>query len=329
MGIHLSIAQWRGVDLLIEPRPFFSYLNLKGNNMKKPEDLKILVVGDIMLDRYIVGDVTRISPEAPVPIVNVYHQYYTLGGCGNVARNLAELGTNVTCLAATGNDDSGYKIKVSLQNLKIKDLLVQNKYQTTVKERIIADERKIQMLRIDKENVGVVDPEKAIRLLEQIKDGFNMIIISDYAKGMITIELMDYLRTHQNAPIIVDPKPTHGYMYNDIYMITPNEKEWGIMQVSSQYLLKGISYILETKGRNGMTLYDSKQSWDIPAEPVEIYNVSGAGDTVISVMAVCISMGYSPIDAAKIANKCAGYVVTQTGTSIVPKNIFMKYIEGI
>lgn len=292
--------------------------------MKKPEDLKILVVGDIMLDKYIVGEVERISAEAPVPIVKVNHQYYTLGGCGNVARNLAELGANVTCLAATGNDDSGYKIKVSLQNLNIKDLLVQNKHQTIVKERIIADERKIQMLRIDKETVGPVDTEKAIRFLEQTKDDFNMIIVSDYAKGMITRELMDYLK-NRNAPIIVDPKPIHAYMYNDVFMITPNEKEWGIMQVSSQYLLKGVSYTLVTKGREGMTLYDSKQSWDIPAEPVEVYNVSGAGDTVIAVMAVCISMGYSPIDAAKIANECAGYVVTQSGTSIVPKEIFMSH----
>ena len=105
--------------------------------MKKAEDLNILVVGDIMLDKYIVGDVKRISAEAPVPIVHVKKQYYTLGGCGNVARNLAEIGVKVTCLSATGNDDSGFKIEHALQNLNINSLLVQTEYQTIVKELLL------------------------------------------------------------------------------------------------------------------------------------------------------------------------------------------------
>lgn len=294
--------------------------------MKKAEDLKILVVGDIMLDKYVVGTVERISPEAPVPIVHVKNNYYTLGGCGNVIRNLAELGANVTCLTATGDDDPGYKIKLALQKLNVKDLIVKELEQTTAKIRIIADERKIQMLRIDKETISQVNFKKAIRLLkQQTKDTFDMIIVSDYAKGMITRELLDYLKTSYSSPIIVDPKPIHGYMYNDVFMITPNEVEWRTMLVSSQYFLQGVDYTLVTKGRNGMTLHDSKQSWDIPAQAVEIYNVSGAGDTVIAVMGVCISMGYSPLDAAKIANKCAGYVVTQTGTSVIPREIFLEH----
>lgn len=295
--------------------------------MKNPEDLKILVVGDIMLDKYIVGEVERISPEAPVPIVHVKDEYYTLGGCGNVVRNLVEIGANVTCLASIAMDTDGEKIKDELDRLNVCDLVIYNSQETTVKERIIADERKIQMLRIDKENIGQVNPEDSIGILKrQSRDIFDMIIISDYAKGMITKELMDYLKTyHSSAPIIVDPKPIHGYMYNDVFMITPNEKEWRVMQVSSQYLLKGVEYILETKGRRGMTLYDSSQSCDIPAEPVEVYNVSGAGDTVIAVMGVCLAMSFHPIDAAKIANKCAGYVVTQSGTTVIPKEIFLSH----
>jgi len=293
--------------------------------MKKAEDLNILVVGDIMLDKYIVGDVKRISAEAPVPIVHVKKQYYTLGGCGNVARNLSEVGVNVTCLSATGNDDSGFKIEHELQNLNINSLLVQTEHQTIVKERIIADERKIQMIRIDRETIGKVEAKKAICFLKhQTKDNFDAIIISDYAKGMITKELMDFLKTYSSI-IIVDPKPIHGYMYNNVFMLTPNEKEWDIMQASLQYNLQGVKFILETKGCKGMTLHDFRQTWSIPAESVEVYNVSGAGDTVVAVMAVCISMGYNPIDAAKIANKCAGYVVTQSGTSIVPKEIFIAH----
>jgi rfaE bifunctional protein kinase chain/domain len=294
--------------------------------MKNPEDLKILVVGDIMLDKYIVGNVERISAEAPVPIVHVKDEYSTLGGCGNVVRNLVEIGANVTCLASVAVDADGEKIKDELDRNNVRNLIIYASKETTVKERIIADERKIQMLRIDKENISPVKPEYAISILKQhTKDNFDMIIVSDYAKGMITRELMDYLKTHHNAPIIVDPKPIHGYMYNDVFMITPNEKEWGIMQISSQYLLKGVPYTLVTKGRSGMTLYDSSGSCDILAEPVEVYNVSGAGDTVIAVMGVCLAMSFSPIDAAKIANKCAGYVVTQSGTSVVRRDIFMAH----
>lgn len=294
--------------------------------MKKPENLKILVVGDIMFDKYIVGSIKRISPEAPVPVVNVIRNYHTLGGCGNVVRNLVELGVNVTCLASVGNDRFGKKIIEELKKLKVRDLLIKNSFQTTTKVRVIADERNIQMIRIDKETIGEIDKEISVQTLQhRTTDDYDMIIVSDYAKGMITRELIDYLKIHYSAPIIVDPKPAHGYMYNDVFMITPNEKEWTNMQLSSQYNLKGVNFILETKGSEGMTLHDFKQTWDIPVEEKYVYNVSGAGDTVISIMGICLSMGMEPLQAAYVANECASYVVTKPGTSVVPKNIFMKY----
>ena len=294
--------------------------------MKQLEDIKILVVGDIMLDKYVVGDVSRLSPEAPVPIVNVKEEYYTIGGCGNVVRNIRELGVQVDCLASIGLDRNGEIIADELDRIGARYFPLYDSRQTTVKERIIADQRKVQMLRIDREEINKVDDLKAIK---SFKSGggsnYDIVIVSDYAKGMITTGLMDFLKT-QNTNIIVDPKPYNGSLYNDVFMITPNEREWGLMQITSSYSLKNVKFVLETKGKNGMILHDrtQKQDWPIQSEAVEVYNVSGAGDTVVAIIAVCISMGFHVLQAAIIANKCAGYVVTQPGTTTVPKNIFMN-----
>jgi len=300
--------------------------------MKQLEQLRILVVGDIMLDKYVVGDVQRISPEAPVPIVHVTEEYRTLGGCGNVARNISELGCKVDCLASIGIDIDGEIIADELKQLGIRSCLFYGSKQTTVKERIIADQRKVQMLRIDREQVTEIDPKLPIEIFTRMcRDVYDMVVISDYAKGMVTHGLMEFLKFEQNADIIVDPKPKNGGIYNGVFMITPNEKEWEQMMFSSAYTLNNVKYILETKGNKGMNLIDNEFELieSIPAEPVDVYNVSGAGDTVVAVMAVCLSMELSALQAAKVANKCAGYVVTKTGTSTVPQNIFMRNLNCI
>jgi rfaE bifunctional protein kinase chain/domain len=297
--------------------------------MKSIEDIKILVVGDIMLDKYIVGEVTRISPEAPVPIINVFKEYHTLGGCGNVVRNIRELGAEVHCLTSVGHDSFADIIKRELHNIGAKDLLIRDSKQTTVKERLIANHRHVQMLRVDRETIKDISTHNVIANFEKnCNYTYDIVIISDYAKGMITRPLIEYLKENQTAKIIVDPKPLHGAIYNGVHMITPNENEWMLMQVNSSYVLDQVPFILITKGKRGMTLIKEYQDkWDILAEPVEIYNVSGAGDTVIAIMAVCLSMGYNELNAAYIANKCAGYVVTQTGTSTVPKNKFTQILS--
>ena len=142
---------------------------------------------------------------------------------------------------------------------------------------------------------------------------------------MITKELMNYFKKF-DTPIIVDPKPENVSLYGEVFMITPNEKEWAVMQNSSSFFcMDGAKYILITKGKGGMELRDFNQHWEIPAPKIyQVYNVSGAGDTVVAILSVCLSMGYSPVQAAKIANKCAGYVVTQSGTCVVPKDVFEK-----
>jgi D-glycero-beta-D-manno-heptose-7-phosphate kinase len=291
--------------------------------------IKILVVGDIMLDKYVVGDVSRISPEAPVPIVNVRDEYHTLGGSGNVVRNIRELGAKVDCLGSVGRDSEGLTIINELERIGAEELIFIGSERTIVKERIIADHRLVQMLRIDREINETIPAKEVIEVLKnKSKNDYHMIIISDYAKGMVTHELIEYLKENIDAPIIIDPKPENAWMYNDILMITPNEKEWMEMQLSSRPGLRNIQYVLQTMGKKGMKLIEGHQELFIEAEPVDIYNVSGAGDTVVAVMAVCLSMGIPIEKSAIIANRCAGYVVTQPGTSIVPKSKFNEILNS-
>lgn len=295
--------------------------------MKQLESLKILVVGDIMLDRYVMGEVERISPEAPVPIVKVSEEYFTLGGCGNVVRNLRELGPQVECLASIGWDRSGEIIEEELDNLKVKKLIVNESKVTTVKERVIADERKIQMIRVDRECTRPINVDVLINKLEETPSEYDMIVVSDYAKGVISHKLMAYLH-HMKYPIIVDPKPQNQSMYGRVFMITPNHKEWISMEIEDQC---SAEYTLITEGQKGMTLYDNvsavRGKEKIESEAVEVYNVSGAGDTVVAVMATCLSMGYTPFESATVANKCAAYVVTQVGTTVVPKDVFLSNLD--
>lgn len=297
---------------------------------KKIEHIKILVVGDIMLDKYVVVEVNRISPEAPVVIGNVKEEYHTIGGCGNVVRNIKSLGAQVDCLASVAIDYNGEKIKDSLDRLGAGDIVIYGSKETTVKERIIADERKVQMIRIDRERTDKIDSDAAIKQFKKSgRKNYDIIVISDYAKGMITNDLMNFLKT-QNTRIIVDPKPINGFLYNDVFMVTPNEKEWEIMKLTSQYSLKNVQYILETKGSKGMILFDFNQAWNIiTEEPLDVYNVSGCGDVVIAVMAVCLSMGSSAVAAATIANKCAGYTATKPDTSVITKDKFESYIKEL
>jgi len=297
--------------------------------MKKAEHVNILVVGDIMLDMYVVGNVSRISPEAPVPVVNVTEEYCTLGGCGNVVRNIRAVGANVDCMASIAYGRNGERIISELEKIGAGNILIYGSKETTVKERIIADHRQVQMLRLDREQIETIDHKKAIEAFKSSnKNKYDIIIISDYSKGMISKGIMDFLHTFKDVKIIVDPKPVNGILYDNVFMITPNEKEWNSMLLSSSYILKNVKYILRTLGRKGMELIENQieESWFIDSEPVEIYNVSGAGDTVVAIMGICISMGWNVLDSAYIANKCAAHVVTQPGTSVVPKEIFEKII---
>ena len=295
--------------------------------MKNIEDIKVLVVGDIMIDQYIVGEVNRISPEAPVQIVNVTNEYITLGGCGNVVSNLRSIGAQVDCYSSIGSDKYGDEIFKKLKELDVGNYLQHWSWETTVKERIVAGDKQTQLLRVDRETIypiifypECVPPEKE----------YDIVIISDYAKGFVSKEMVDYLKhTYPNSKIIVDPKPKNFYMYSSgIYMITPNEKEYKEINNIKSYLTKDIEFILETKGKEGMVLHDKNKSWKMPSQPVEIYNVSGAGDTVISAVSVCLALDFYPLKACEVANLCASYVITQPGTTPIPPRKFRDYIQN-
>lgn len=296
--------------------------------MKSLEDINILVVGDIMLDKYVIGEVKKISAEAPVPIVNVTKEYYQLGGCGNVVKNIRELGCKVDCISSVAKDKYGQIVLEEIRKLNVGNYITISSEKTTVKERIMADERHVQMLRIDRE---VIKP-----IQSSIKDNTNLnmknydiVIVSDYAKGMITKPLMNFLKENHNK-IIVDPKPSNINLYSNIYMITPNEFEWRQITEQNKHMtiLQNVSFVLITEGKYGMSLFDNQNSWKIIPETVEVFNPSGAGDTVVAMMSVCIAMGWNELDSANIANKCAAYVVTQTDTASIPKDKFLKIIQN-
>jgi rfaE bifunctional protein kinase chain/domain len=292
--------------------------------LKQIEDVKILVVGDIMLDEYIVGDVNRISPEAPVPIVNVKDTYYKLGGCGNVISNLSNIGAKVTCVTSIGQDDAGNIVLKELMNLNVNTRFLISKpdITTTIKTRIISDERQIQMFRYDRENIKDVDTS-----ILKLTNGYDVIVVSDYAKGMMTESLMDKLKNLGNN-IIVDPKPVNAQLYNDVFLMTPNLKEYNEMK---EGYFPFVEYVLKTIGKNGMELIEQKNSNQnggikIESKKADVYNVSGAGDTVVAILSLSLALGIDLYTSAKIANECAGYVVTQPGTSMVPKEFFKELL---
>ena len=290
--------------------------------MKKIEDVNILVIGDIMLDEYIVGEVERISPEAPVPVVKISNRYSTLGGAGNVVRNIRELGAKVTCIASIGNDKTGSIIQHELVKMGVNPRLIIKDNITTKKTRVIAD-RSVQLLRVDEEDWCAANANKV-----NLSGDFDIIIISDYDKGMITPELLEKVKK-TDTKIIIDPKPKNGIAkwYSDVFMITPNATELSQINNSSPEILKSITYTLLTQGKKGMELLSNGSIFDIEGETVNIYNVSGCGDTVVAIIGVCISMGLDVLTSAKIANSCAAYVATQPGTSVVPIKVFNDIVK--
>lgn len=294
-------------------------------------ELKVLVVGDIMLDKYVVGDVERISPEAPVPIVDVTNEYYTLGGCGNVAKNLAKLETQTYCVAVTGVDSERDRTINLLSNNFIKPYLINDRSRpTTVKERIISDQRQVQLLRIDREKRTPVDPKYIITEINHILQVKGMtpdiIVVSDYHKGVISRSLMKFLEGIP-AKLIIDPKPSNCSSYDRGFAITPNEKEYP--DISEQITLTHFDNIIVTRGKDGVRIIRPHRMnyLDIPGKEVEVYNVTGAGDSFVAVFSVCVGVGMSVTQSAAIANECAAYVVTKPGTSTVPPKIFWSAVD--
>lgn len=297
------------------------------NNKEKIENMNFLIIGDIMVDVYLIGDVNRISPEAPVPIVEIKSKRYTLGGCGNVVKNLRNIGCKCDCISQISNDQTGNKILELLDELNVSNKYIINNHSlksSTKKTRILNKDQEIQLLRIDEEDIKDVD-DCYLKFINNIDFKiYDSVIISDYGKGMITSNLMKVIKNKHNK-IFIDPKPINKHLYDDVYMITPNKKEWDKIK-DIEY--KNIKYVLNTLGKRGMIIYEkNKPPIHLTSEVKNVFNVSGAGDTVISTVVVCDCLGINILNSCQIANQSAQYVVQQPGTSYIPQSLFLSFFE--
>ena len=296
---------------------------------------RILVIGDLMVDEYIWGNVSRISPEAPVPVVSVTSESLRLGGAGNVVNNIHALGGKVLVSGIVGSDDMGRKVIHDLRRmgLETKGVVVQPGGITTVKTRIIAHNQ--QVVRYDREVVRDIPVEYLERILSLLAERINevdAVLISDYGKGVICGSLMERVRslTQEAGKILaVDPKVRNFPLFQNTTIITPNHYEaaqatgrWvsneeDLVMVGRTLLqqLKAHS-VLITRGEKGMTLFqENGEVTNIPTMAKEVYDVTGAGDTVISVLTLAMAVGATPKQAAFLSNYAAGIVVGEVGTA--------------
>jgi D-beta-D-heptose 7-phosphate kinase / D-beta-D-heptose 1-phosphate adenosyltransferase len=296
---------------------------------------EVLVIGDVMLDRYLWGKVGRISPEAPVPIVKVERTSETLGGAGNVALNLASLGCRVTVAGVCGADPTSLSLRRLLDQNGIVDRLVPDEMRPTItKTRIMA--QKQQMLRLDEENTHALSKPTAGKVHAAVSDAMRRcqaVILSDYGKGVLTCdpfvqEIIQAARG-QGKPVLVDPKGRDWERYRSADGVTPNTAELEVvaqtsLEASEESLIAsaqqirsrfGLQWLLVTRGPLGMCLIDAAgETVLIPAQAREVYDVSGAGDTVIATLAACLAAGLPLAEAARTANMAAGIVVGKLGT---------------
>jgi len=291
---------------------------------------RVLIVGDVMLDRYWFGEVERISPEAPVPVVKIARTEERPGGAANVARNAAALGAQTSLLSVVGDDEPGKALARLLASDRVKTSLLRDAtLPTTVKLRVIG--RQQQLLRIDFETVPS-PPALAAKLTdyERTLSGFDVVVLSDYGKGGLSqIERMIALAKAAGKPVLVDPKGEAYLRYRGATMLTPNRAEF--RQVVGPWrneaelaekaqALRGelaLDALLITRSEEGMSLYTDAGAQHIPAQAREVFDVSGAGDTVIATLGTLLGAHADVASAVRIANKAAGIVVGKLGTAVV------------
>lgn len=325
------------------------YLKIISNFLSK----RILVIGDLILDRYIFGKVHRISPEAPVPVVDVVTETYLMGGATNVANNIVALGGKASIAGIIGNDSAGKKLSELLEssNITIDGVLTDNRH-TSIKTRVIAHNQ--QIVRFDKEDKKKLEGKKLDALISYLRKAIpqhDAIIISDYKKGVISSSLMGEIvpiANGFNKFISVDPKAGHFHLYKDVSLLTPNLSEAsqgaGIEIKDEKSLIKAGKTLIDklqclslliTRGEEGMTLFKrDKASFDIetihfPTMAKKVFDVTGAGDTVIATFTLAYSAGATMEESAIIANHAAGIVVAEVGTAIPQIDKLYKSLDKI
>ncbi len=308
---------------------------------------KVMVLGDLMLDEHIWSKVSRISPEAPVPVADVIRITHVPGGCGNVAANVAALGGVPYLVGILGRDSSGEKLLRALerQNVPTGHLIIDANRPTVLKSRIIAASQHV--VRVDREDRTLISPaltKKLVRKFQELVPKMDAIIISDYEKGTTTAEVCQALiklARRYKKPVAIDPKGFDYSKYRGATVITPNLREAAIaartvilddksLGQAGQALLKGAgtSYVLVTRGKDGMTLFDRKGAAYIPAIPREVFDITGAGDTVIATLSLALAAGAPLKPAAVLANLAASIVVGKIGTAVCTRDELELAVEG-
>ncbi|MDR2837597.1 MAG: D-glycero-beta-D-manno-heptose-7-phosphate kinase [Azonexus sp.] len=307
--------------------------------LNKIARVRLLVVGDVMLDRYWFGEVNRISPEAPVPVVKVDRQEERLGGAANVARNAVALGATTALLSVVGDDEAGRGIARLLAEGSIDaSLHIDNTLSTIIKLRVIG--RQQQLLRIDFET-----PPSHEVLLAKLADferrvaDADVVILSDYGKGGLAhIAEMIRLASAAGKPVLVDPKGDDWSRYAGATVMTPNRAElkqiighWRNEEELAEKAQRlrgqlGLEALLVTRSEEGMTLFADGETHHQPAQAREVFDVSGAGDTVIATLAVALAAGADWAEAIRVANIAAGIVVGKLGTAVVTREEIARAI---
>ncbi len=309
----------------------------------------VLIIGDVMIDSYLIGKVNRISPEAPIPIVSVSEREYRLGGAANVALNIRALGAKAFLCSVIGNDEKGkiFKELLEAKNLSDEGILVSNSRKTTVKTRVISGGQ--HLLRVDDEHSHFVDNEisnmlfnKVVEIISNYK--VDAVIFEDYDKGVLSEELIVKIvamAKEKNIPTCVDPKKNNFYFYKNVNLFKPNFKEFTegtkadidksklevLQEHAKEFLIQqGIEILMITLSEQGVFIADSVQDLHLPAEIRDISDVSGAGDTVISVAALLLASGASLVEIANISNIAGGLVCEKTGVvPIDPKELLNEF----
>lgn len=299
------------------------------------QKLNILVVGDLMIDEYVWGDVDRISPEAPVPVVRVNRENFTLGGAGNVINNIVSMGASVSVIGTAGTGKTGKQLLGKLSELGVETGgIVSEPYRpTTRKTRIIASSQ--QVLRIDRETKESVSPDTFDRIRNLLKEKMpsaDLVIISDYSKGLVTKALVasvSDLAKQNGIFCLADPKGMDFSKYKNVHVLTPNRKETALasgMEINriddlipaGEKILESarLEKLLVTCGKDGMLLFEKdRPPFRIQSMARQVFDVSGAGDTVISILGLCLAAGASFRQSAEVANAAAGIVVGKVGTA--------------